>query len=145
MRGLIRLGRLRLNQQKRVVELNVGIAELESIELALVLPVGRSEEISAARAFDDGLFQHATSLQSWQVEIAQRVFPKRHCPDGRLVVLPVELLQLGPQMDGRPCGDDKFVLHADALDLTAKRRSLVFSGNASTVGFGSVGECCDGA
>jgi hypothetical protein len=55
MRGHIGLRSFGFNQQQRVVQLYVRIAELEPIELFVVMPIGRSEEIVACRAFDDCL------------------------------------------------------------------------------------------
>ena len=43
---LVRKRRLRLNEHQRVVELHVGIAELETVELPVVFTVGGAEKIA---------------------------------------------------------------------------------------------------
>ena len=144
MCGFVLLRGLRLDQQQRVVELDVGIAELESLEILATLPVGSAEEVAAGRAFDDGLLQHRAVFQTRQVEVAERVFPKRHRADGGLVGLPVKFLQLVPQMNRRPGGDHQLVVDAHSLDLRSQTRRAGIERKTSTVGFADVGLSCAG-
>lgn len=53
----IGLSDARFNQQQRVVNLNLRIAELETLKGVAVLTVGGTEEIAAGCAGDNGLFQ----------------------------------------------------------------------------------------
>jgi hypothetical protein len=44
-----------IDQEKRVIELNVGISELESLIGVARLAVGGAEEVTCSGTFDDGL------------------------------------------------------------------------------------------
>ena len=82
--------------------MNVGVSELDSVEFPVVLTVGGAEEVTSSRTFDDGLCDHAAIFKAGQVEVTERVFPDIGGFDRELVGLPVKVLELGAQMDGRP-------------------------------------------
>ncbi len=75
IRLVIFAGGFWLDEKQGVIELHVGIAELETIELARVLSVSGAKEVTSARAFDDGLFEDIAASEARQIQITKRVFP----------------------------------------------------------------------
>ena len=80
---------LRLDQQQSVIELNVGVAELESLKCSVALAVSRTVEVARSSTLNDGLRQHAAVFQAWKVKVPKRVFPEVGGLHGRLVGLPI--------------------------------------------------------
>ena len=67
MSGFVGAGRLRHDQQQCVVELNVGVTELEALEQFAALAVGGAVEVARSRALDDGVGQHTAISHARQV------------------------------------------------------------------------------
>jgi hypothetical protein len=66
IRRFVGLRSLRLDEQQGVVELDVGVAELEAVELSVVLAVGGAEEVAGSGSFDDGLRDDAAIFEARQ-------------------------------------------------------------------------------
>ena len=56
-----------------MIELNVGISELESLIGVARLAIGGAEEVTCSGTFDDGLRQHASILQAREVKVSQGI------------------------------------------------------------------------
>src|SRR5262249_47189020 len=66
----------------------------------------------------DGTAKHFPRFQAGKIEVFQGVFPERLRLYRGLVRLPVEFLQLRPEVNRRPGVDDEFILAADAFEFT---------------------------
>ena len=62
MRRFVGFCGFRLYEQQSVVELNVRVAELESVERSVVLVVGGAEEVASSGTFDDGLCEYVAAF-----------------------------------------------------------------------------------
>ena len=70
----VRLGRFRLNQQKRVIEDHISATQLKPFKRPAILTIGRAEEVSSGCPDADRLEEDVPALEARQVEIAQCVF-----------------------------------------------------------------------
>jgi hypothetical protein len=100
---LVCLRSFRIDLEKGLIEVNIGISELESL-------IGGPRKSRVPAPY--GLRQHAAIFQALEVKVSKRVLPKVGGFHGRLVRFLIKLLELGAQMNWRPGSDE-----AHSLDL----------------------------
>src|SRR5713226_1626323 len=71
---LITLRLFRLDQQQAVIELNVGIPELKSLEIITALAISRAKKIAALRASMNRVHKHVAVFQARQGSTSSAVF-----------------------------------------------------------------------